>query len=410
MAKSVAALTVAVMAAVLIGRAPVACFPMQLFAAQRLHQPAACTGCAQAVSSHVCFYARRGSVSRVTNEPRTARGKCALRASGKDGADGRPDPAEFNRQPGESEIKTLLTQRALQNLIFLLELERDQITADWMEAWQGHENIRRYHGLAGLHLGGRAYIAQLLRAPNEERVVEFVRRGNGGHGGSPERAAALGSGGNPYLKDHVYEFKTKIEPRRLGDRLLRLRADIAEEWLEDLHLFPKENEEMWRSFFETVRENEDKLKDLQMPVWQHDPSDGPSGTSFRGGNYDLLRRLATRNAIAMLLAELRGGGLEAQAKADYLDRMYTVHGTDFEGDGPYHTDKTFFQALLSSAPSIVRKQTSADEEKIIMLSPISIVEAICEKREKIAEEWCKELVNIKEDHTDIQRELLQELY
>ena len=45
-----------------------------------------------------------------------------------------------------------------------------------------------------------------------------------------------------------------------------------------------------------------------------------------------------------------------------------------------------------------------------MLSPISIVEAICEKREKIAEEWCKELVNIKEDHTDIQRELLQELY
>ena len=110
------------------------------------------------------------------------------------------------------------------------------------------------------------------------------------------------------------------------------------------------------------------------------------------------------------VAELRGGGLEAQAKADYLDRMYTVHGTDFEGDGPYHTDKSFFQTLLSSAPSIVRKQTSTDEEKIIMLSPISIVEAICEKREKIAEEWCKELVNIKEDHTDIQRELLQELY
>jgi len=31
-----------------------------------------------------------------------------------------PSPAEFNRQPGESEIKTFLTQRALQNLVFLL--------------------------------------------------------------------------------------------------------------------------------------------------------------------------------------------------------------------------------------------------------------------------------------------------
>jgi hypothetical protein len=138
--------------------------------------------------------------------------------------------ADFNREPGESEIKTLLTQRALQNLIFLLDLERDQITGDWLEAWHGHEGIRHYHGLSGLHMGGRAFITKLLRAPNEEKTVEISRRGRGGTGGSPERAAALGSGGNPYLQDHVFEFKTKIEPRRLGDRLIRLRADIADEW------------------------------------------------------------------------------------------------------------------------------------------------------------------------------------
>ena len=49
------------------------------------------------------------------------------------------------------------------------------------------------------------------------------------------------------------------------------------------------------SFFETVRENEDKLKNLQMPVFAHDPSDGPTGTQFTcftGTNAQLLTQLA----------------------------------------------------------------------------------------------------------------------
>lgn len=92
------------------------------------------------------------------------------------------NPAEFNRDPGESEIKTFLTQRALQNLVFILAtLGRDEITADWLEAWQGHEGIRHYHGTSGLHIGGRAFITKLMRTPNEEVVVEFKRRGNGEH-------------------------------------------------------------------------------------------------------------------------------------------------------------------------------------------------------------------------------------
>ena len=48
-----------------------------------------------------------------------------LRAAG--GGDGSSDPAVFNRLPGESEIKTFLTQRALQNLVSLLLLQRDQV-------------------------------------------------------------------------------------------------------------------------------------------------------------------------------------------------------------------------------------------------------------------------------------------
>lgn len=82
--------------------------------------------------------------------------------------------------PKESEIKTLLTQRAYQNLIFLLgTLGRDTITADWLEGFGGHDGIRHYHGLNGLHQSGHEFMANLLTSPNEVVVVEFTRRGNG---------------------------------------------------------------------------------------------------------------------------------------------------------------------------------------------------------------------------------------
>lgn len=82
--------------------------------------------------------------------------------------------------PRETEIKTLLTQRAYQNLIFLLgTLGRDTITANWLEGFQGHDGIRHYHGLYGLHCGGHDFLGKLLTTPNEVVVVEFTRRGNG---------------------------------------------------------------------------------------------------------------------------------------------------------------------------------------------------------------------------------------
>jgi len=402
--------SVALLVAAALGCAPAAAFvqPVHtraaLGAARARAQRPASAGSRLALASARSHLAPAGGVF-VAAGARCRRGLAPLRATG--GADTPGDPAVFNRQPGESEIKTLLTQRALQNLISLLLLQRDQITADWLEAFQGHEGIRRYHGLSGLHMGGRAYLAQLLRTPNEEVVVEFTRRGNGGHGGSPERAAALGAGGNPYLKDHVYEFKEKIEPRRLGDRLMRLRQEMADEWLQDLQLIGKENEEMWRSFFETVREDEDRLKDLQMPVYAHDPSDGASGSTFRGGNYDLLRRLATYKAAQQMLGDYQRGNHEDKAKASFLERMLTVHGSDFEGDAGYSVDKAFLESLLSSPPSMIRATTFGGQESMVLLSPLTIVEEICEARQVIAERWINELSQVADDHTDIQRELLQ---
>lgn len=302
------------------------------------------------------------------------------------------DAAIFNRQPGESEIKTFLTQRALQTELELLHIARDEVTANWLEAWKGHEGIRNYNGLHGLHMGGRAYLVELLRTPNEEVTVAYKKSGN-----------RMGTKGNPYLEDQnsVVEFTETIETRRLADRLLQLRKEIAEEWVEDLKLIGKENDELWRSFFETVRETEDKHKAIQMPVFPlyRASDDRHHDTAFRRTNYDLLRRLATWDAAKQIRFEYQRGNKEDRVKGDFLDTMLTVYGTDFEGDSEHvDVDTKFFEALLARPPTII-----AD----VPLSPLGIVEKICEVRKQIADKWVIEMEEVPQDQMSLQVELLE---
>lgn len=287
-----------------------------------------------------------------------------------------------------TEIKNFLTQRALQTAIFqLADLGRDEITANWIEGWAGHEGIRRYHGLNGLKLHWRDYLSKLTAAPPETVVVEFKRRGAGVGGWSKD---------NPYLQNHVYEYKEEIVPQKLANKIMRLREEIASEWDEDLQLLSKENDEMWRSFFEKVREKgEDAQAHLQMPAFQHDFSDSNCGTNYRGGNYDLLKRMATRQAIQEVLA-----AGENKVECEVLDRIFAVHGAEFQGDAGYGVDMKFLEDLLGRSPSFVRDPAS---DEMALVSPLSIAEKIVGRRVEIANRWREGLRETVADHADILR-------
>ena len=66
------------------------------------------------------------------------------------------------------------------------------------------------------------------------------------------------------------------------------------------------------------------------------------------------------------------------------------------------------QALLASPPSMVRGTGYGGEETMVLLSPLTIVENICETRQVIAERWVSEMRLVAEEHTDLQRQLLQD--
>jgi hypothetical protein len=327
------------------------------------------------------------------------------------GPDWGKDPSLWKMHPGDGQIKTFLTQRAFQNLIELLHVERNMVTADWLEnwiqrGWYGNANLKNFHGLAALiwepkfalgaqdlvFAGGRSYIAQLLRSPTSEITVDFKRHG---------------AAGNPFLQDHVHKFKEKIEPSKLASRVIQLRAAIAEEWIEDLELITKENEEIWRSFFEKVRENgEDKLKDLQMPIFDHDPSDeGNQGqTLLRGGNYDLLKRLSTMEATMAVRDEYQRTGQQGNhedwVKSVFIDWMLINHGDGFSGNAGYDVDKQFLEALLNRPPSVI------DTIPPILISPMQIADQICGARQQIAQAWIEELKSVPQDNREIQEQFL----
>ncbi|EKX43591.1 hypothetical protein GUITHDRAFT_110396 [Guillardia theta CCMP2712] len=188
-------------------------------------------------------------------------------------------------------------------------------------------------------------------------------------------------------------------------RLRKLREEISNEWREDLMLFDKESNEIWRGYLERVREKEDKNAHMQFPVFAHDVSDSNCGTNYRGGNYDLLKRLSTFLAIKKFIAEKKRGNKNEQTSADWLDRMLMVHGTDFEGDAGYDVDRNFMQMLLNQSPSFVR---NANDESLALVDPVAVVEQLLESRCEIAKTWCKELEDVPSDHTEIARKLLLE--
>ena len=56
-----------------------------------------------------------------------------------------------------------------------------------------------------------------------------------------------------------------------------------------------------------------------------------------------------------MLADYRRGNSEDQAKAGFLERMLTVHGSDFEGDAGYSVDKTFLEVRRFLLPSVLAR-------------------------------------------------------
>lgn len=282
-------------------------------------------------------------------------------------------------------IKRFVLQRSLQTLMFYLQTCRDTPTADWLERFLELPGIGQYHGLDGLAHPWRSYVHRLLEEPPTSITVESVARNR------------AGSKNNPYMKPKVLRMEFDIVPQRLAMRLLDCAADVAAEASSDLRRMSQENAEIRRAYDAIAAEGEDTRRKALYPTFAHE-AEGTDKSAFRGGTYDLLKRLATREGVRRAMRALERDERSAPSRA-WLERFFRAHGSGFEGDGKYHVADEFLLEMLVQVPTV-----SLDGG---MVDPCAVATAVLAEREAAAERWAVLLETVPEDHRELRSAFLE---
>lgn len=256
------------------------------------------------------------------------------------------------------------TAGAIQTVLFYLEQCRDPPTAQWLERFCNLRGISRYHGTEGLSRPWRHVVDELLHEPPTTIVVESIARNR------------AGSKDNPFMPPKVLTMELDVVPRRLALRILDCARDVAAECGSDLGRMGQENAALMRILEDAAGQGIDRDKLTTYPTLAHEP-EGTDKSAFRGGNYDLLLRLATKQALRESLASA------AFADRRWLARFYRAHGAGFIGDSRYKVAETFLSAMLAAVPSVTSDGA--------LIDPVALAVDIMARRASVAEFWAGEL-------------------
>jgi len=351
-----------------------------------------------------------------------------------------------------TDVRIFLTQRALQSFIDLLIGLRHPHTVRWLEEQLDFSNLESYHGTGGLDLTRFAdwdsLLLDLLQRPNDVVIVAARRRGRG-HGGW--------SSNNPHLEDRFVEFEIDIEPASLVTRLLSVRQQIANEWIDDLNTLVAVNELILGSYHElqnqsrndeqqedsldTAKNNDNddvnvagervNIEDLTTPYsdtlsrqqQQQQPfayerkatvflnnkieeeweRGGMPSSSLRKGSFDLLSLLATQEAIHTVLRQYMEQREERHVSFKWLRDFYTNRLEEyFDGHGKFGRCDDFLQELLLTPPTVV-----TDDNTMELVDPLRIAEDLIQARSIVALEW-KDIMKhlVPSDHMELQKDIL----
>jgi len=311
-------------------------------------------------------------------------------------------------QNSRLDVRNLLTQRAVQSFMFLCAECRDPHSGRWIEEFLGTQNLLEYHGTGASFVTGMHWdvpLLELLEQPKDVMIVSAKRRGNG-HGGWSKN--------NPYLKDRFVEFEISIDPASLTDRIIAVREQLASEWVNDLEILGRANQQILDSYFQHAKDDRKKEQNQDFTPTQtvafertainafnNQTVFGATGSPFRKGSFDLLYNLCTQASIHRLLHSLRerGDDLNLNCLRDfYVDRLADY----FDGDVPYGRADDFIEELLLSVPSI----THREDGKVTLTDPFGLSEQIIEIRNDIVSEWIEAMNLVPVAHHGVRRSLL----
>eukprot|EP00179_Madagascaria_erythrocladioides_P000750 CAMPEP_0198313816 /NCGR_PEP_ID=MMETSP1450-20131203/4709_1 /TAXON_ID=753684 ORGANISM="Madagascaria erythrocladiodes, Strain CCMP3234" /NCGR_SAMPLE_ID=MMETSP1450 /ASSEMBLY_ACC=CAM_ASM_001115 /LENGTH=347 /DNA_ID=CAMNT_0044016837 /DNA_START=86 /DNA_END=1129 /DNA_ORIENTATION=+ len=263
-------------------------------------------------------------------------------------------------------LKDFLTRRAVKTIAFYFLEFHDAPSRNWLLRFDNFDDKDKTKSFKD----SDAYITRMLTAPEEDCTVVM---------GHPRG----------YFKR---EYKFKITPAKIAHRILAARAQLAEEFSNDLKLIKAENEEINREhvvkIFTTSEKERNAAKTL---IFDSDPFSG-STTPLRAANYRKFKNLLTELAIGRALARYRAE-----------EAHYYLWLGEHQHSNPTENGDDFIKGLLTRP---AEHRTNPDA----VISPVKIATDIMSYRETIAGEWMRQLLDVPEENLTLERNVLEKSF
>jgi hypothetical protein len=288
-------------------------------------------------------------------------------------------------------------QRAVQTCCCTYRTCRDPPTAQWLSDVSGVPEM--LHSIDGL-ASWKPWLLELLASPSVEIEVESVLKRHRGI-----------SANNPYLQPTAMTYTYTISPPEVAGRVIQTALELAVEWAEDLGVLEAETEALWRERRAIVLDNDEEIK-TTLPAFSID-QDGGDDSPFRGGTYDLLQALATRQATKAALASL-GASSQKAASFELLKAHWEAHQELFAGDMGKHVGEDYLHKLLE-LPVTMRsagkgpRGLDSEEATLSVVDPRAICAELLEWRLLVGAAWIERLASLPEELLDVKREHLRSL-
>lgn len=298
-------------------------------------------------------------------------------------------------------VNQFLTQRSLQNFMFLCEQVRDPHTGNWIEKLLGKTDMLNFHGTGALDVerfpSWDSFFKELIQQPKTSIIVQAKRRGRG-HGGWSKN--------NPYMKDRYVEFEIKIDPESLLPRIMSVREQLAREFTEDVDMVRTANDQILDSYEGTTYADGKSIRAFDRNAYMiliNNLTMAKSASSpFRKGSYDLLQLLSLQEAIHRVLRQYMSKGRDKEAAFQFLREFYVSRtASHFDGYVNYGRADDFIEELLLTTPS-VRESGKYME----LVDPHSTATDIIDARSEVLREWKDIMVDVPNAHIELRKVLL----
>ena len=231
------------------------------------------------------------------------------------------------------------------------------------------------------------------------------------------------------------EFTIDIDPASLAQRILSVRGQIANEFVQDLDIVISTNDQILDSYFEHIKRPTtppSSSNPQQVPPQsQQSPQELASSfdrvtsevlssnmessvvasSPFRGGNFDLLYNLCTQASIHELLRDLQDAGGDREVSFTWLRDFYIDRvEAFFDGDQPYGRADDFIEDMLLTPPAVRDLGLNRQGKAVIgLIDPLGLAEQIIARRSTIANEWKTAMGETASDHMQLQKVLLAKI-